>query len=133
MKTIKHFMIIALCGVMICSCSQKSDAPSHLVAVPKNATLVLALNAEQVVEKAGLNDLEQYKFYSLLKKELENKSPEESKLAENFLKDTRTSGLNLDNIFIYLVANDEEGKAVSYGVTFLIDDLKTQGTIFTGT
>jgi hypothetical protein len=125
MKTIKHSMIIALCSVMICSCSQRSDAPSHLVAVPKNATLVLALNAEQVVEKAGLNDLEQYKFYSLLKKELENKSPEESKLAKNFLKDTRTSGLNLDNIFVYLLANDNKDDDVSYGVTFLIDDLKT--------
>jgi hypothetical protein len=58
-----------------------------------------------------------------VKKEIENTSAEESKLAKDFLKDTRTSGLNLDNIFVYLLGDDTE--SIGFGVTFLIDDVKT--------
>jgi hypothetical protein len=62
-----------------------------------------------------------------VKKEIENTSAEESKLAKDFLKDTRTSGLNLDNIFAYLVGDEpsDDSESIGFGVTLLIDDVKT--------
>ncbi|MDR3226705.1 MAG: DUF4836 family protein [Prevotellaceae bacterium] len=132
MKTLKLAFIIALCGIIICSCSKKSDTPAHLVAIPKNASFVLAFNAKQIVEKAGLNKPEQYKFYSAIQEELNRMPAEQSKAVKDFIKNTRNSGLNLDNVFLYLVMNDNVLEDETYpvyplsvGITFLIDDLKT--------
>jgi hypothetical protein len=123
MKTIKFFMIVALCSAVISGCSDKSAAPPHLVAVPKDAALVLSLNAKQIVEKAELNKPEQYKCYSLLQQELQKEAGKD--FVKDFLKDTRTSGLNLDNIFVYLMAGNNTTEDIGYGVVFLIDKLKT--------
>jgi hypothetical protein len=127
MKTIKCLTVIALCSVIIYGCSTQSAAPPHLVAVPKNATMVLSLNAKQIIEKAALNKPEQYQCYSLLKREIENEPVEKAKIVKDFLKNTRTSGLNLDRIFAYAVLGDNPSKDVDpcFGIVFLIDDVKT--------
>jgi hypothetical protein len=118
-------MISALCSMVIFGCSTKSAVPPHLVAVPKNATVVLSLNARQIVEKAALNKPEQYQCYSLLQQELKNVAEQET--INKFLKDTRTSGLNLDHIFAYLTGDGATSKEATpcFGVVFLIDDIKT--------
>jgi hypothetical protein len=121
MKTLKSLVIIVLCGMIISGCASKSDVPPHLAAVPKNASIVLALNAKQIVEKAGLNRPEQYECFSLLQQEFDGMVEEE--LLKNFLKDTRRSGLNLDQIFAYLVADD--ATKPGFDIVFLIDDVKT--------
>ncbi|MDR1984907.1 MAG: DUF4836 family protein [Prevotellaceae bacterium] len=123
MKTIKFTIIIALCSVIICGCSKKSATPPHLLAVPQDAAIVLAFNAKQITEKSGLNNIKQYKFYQLIEKEL-NQDSEETKFINDFLKNTRTSGLNLDNVFVYVVPGNNVYE-YSTGITFLIDDLKT--------
>ena len=127
MKTIKFLTIIALCSVIIYGCSTKSDAPPHLLAVPKNAGLVLSLNGKQMVEKAGLNKQEEYKCLPLLKTVFEAGYPKIAETINNFLKNTRTSGLNLDQIFAYLVFYENQSKNSDpyFGITFLINDLKT--------
>ncbi|MDR1199501.1 MAG: DUF4836 family protein [Prevotellaceae bacterium] len=126
MKTFKFSIIIALCSVIICGCSKKSVTNSHLVAVPDNAAIVLSINAKQIIEKAGLNNPDQYKVYKLLQQEIEGAPAEEAKIIKDFLKDTRTSGLNLDNIFLYLaLTDDSENAEPYYGAVFLIDNLKT--------
>ncbi|MDR3286955.1 MAG: DUF4836 family protein, partial [Prevotellaceae bacterium] len=100
-----------------------------LVAIPKNASFVLAFNAKQIVEKAGLNKPEQYKFYSVIQDEINKLPADQSKSVKDFLKDTRNSGLNLDNVFLYLVVNDniseDRIRPLCFGITFLVDDLKT--------
>jgi hypothetical protein len=125
MKTLKFSIVIALCSVIIYGCSTKSAAPPHLVAVPNNAAVVLSFNAKQIVEKAELNNLKQYKFFSLLQRELNDVA--EQGLMDDFLEDTRTSGLNLDHIVAYLAASDYTTKNMEpcFGVVFLIDDAKT--------
>jgi hypothetical protein len=123
MKPIKFAIIIALCSALFCGCAKKTAAPPHLVAVPKNAALVLSLNAKQIVEKAGLNNLNQFKAYSLLKQALENDFDKSTKMIKDFLENTRNSGLNLDHIFVYLLTSGAD-KSISCGVTFLIDDEK---------
>jgi hypothetical protein len=122
MKTIKFLTVIALCSVILFGCSTKSAMPPHLVAVPKNATLVLSLNAKQIIEKSALNKLEQYQCYSLLQQAFEEKET-----INKFLKNTRTSGLNLDHIFVYLAIDGSGAKEATpcVGVVFLIDDLNT--------
>jgi hypothetical protein len=110
-----------LCSIIIGACSKKSATFPHLVAVPENAAIVLSLNAKQIVEKAGLNRIEQYRFYSLILEEIENEPDNEAKIAKDFLKDTRTSGLNLDNIFAYASNGDSD---LCFGITIKIDNLK---------
>jgi hypothetical protein len=124
MKTVKFSIIIALMSAIICGCSKKSATPPHLLAVPENAAVVLSFNAKQIADKAGLNKLEQYKFYSLMLQEIEDAPAEEKKIIKDFLKDTRTSGLNLDNIFIY-GGRTHESDYGFFGITFLIDNVKT--------
>ncbi|MDR2125568.1 MAG: DUF4836 family protein [Prevotellaceae bacterium] len=123
MKTMKFTMIIALLySVIICGCSKTSHhALPQLVAVPQNAAVVLSINAKQIIEKAGLNKMEQYKFHSLIIKEIENEPANEAKIMKDFLNDTRTSGLNLDNVFAYLSSNDSD---IYYGITIKIDNLE---------
>lgn len=130
MKTIKFLTVIALCSAIIYGCSTKSSAPPQLVAVPENATMVLSLNAKQIIEKAELNKPEQYKSYSLLKNEFENESAKTAEVLNNFLKDTRTSGLNLDRIFAYLVVdeNTAKGHDPGFGIVFLVDDVNALET-----
>ena len=125
MKTIKFLMITALCSMVIFGCSTKSAVPPHLVAIPKNATVVLSLNARQIVEKAALNKPDQYQSYSLLRQELKNAAEQET--INKFLKDTRTSGLNLDHILAYLTTDGVISKNAEpdFGIVFLMDDLKT--------
>ncbi|MDR1554312.1 MAG: DUF4836 family protein [Prevotellaceae bacterium] len=130
MKTIKFSIIIALFSVIVCGCSKKSATTyPHLVAVPQNAAIVLSLNAKQIVEKAGLDNMEQYKCNPLIQKEIENEPAEERKIMKDFMKDTRTSGLNLDNIFFYLLNGNnaayDDVPNFSFGVTFKIDNVKT--------
>ncbi|MDR0692266.1 MAG: DUF4836 family protein [Prevotellaceae bacterium] len=125
MKTIKFLTITALCSMVIFGCSTKSAVPPHLVAVPKNAAVVLSLNARQIVEKAALNKPEQYQFYSLLQRELEKELGQET--VNKFLKDTRTSGLNLDHVFAYLTVDGvtSDNTEPGFGVVFLMDDITT--------
>ena len=122
MKTIKFLTVIALCSVILFGCSTKNAMPPHLVAVPKNATLVLSLNAKQIIEKAALNKLEQYQCYSLLQQAFEEKET-----INKFLKNTRTSGLNLDHIFVYLTTDGVVSKNAEpdFGIVFLMDALNT--------
>ncbi|MDR1346987.1 MAG: DUF4836 family protein [Prevotellaceae bacterium] len=134
MKTVKFSIIIALCSVIICGCSKQSVTDSHLVAVPDNAAIVLSINAKQIIEKAGLNNPDQYKVYSLLQQEIEQAPAEEAKIIKDVLKDTRISGLNLDNIFLYLALTDHSENAEPYyGAVFLIDNLKTFENFLTKT
>ncbi|MDR2293163.1 MAG: DUF4836 family protein [Prevotellaceae bacterium] len=121
MKTIKFTIIIMLCSIILVGCSKKSASFPHLVAVPENAAIVLSINAKQIVEKAGLNNMEQYKFYPLILEEIENAPDNEAKIVKEFLNDTRSSGLNLDNIFIYASINDSD---LYFGITIKIDNLK---------
>jgi hypothetical protein len=126
MKTVKFTMIIALCSVMIFGCAKKSSTPPHLVAVPKDAAIVMAFNAKQIAEKSGLNELKQYKFYSFIQKEIENLPGNQAQLIKDLLSNTRVSGLNLDNVFLYVTVNEaglEYEAPLVFGVNFLIDDL----------
>ncbi|MDR2652317.1 MAG: DUF4836 family protein [Prevotellaceae bacterium] len=126
MKTIRFSIIIALFSVIVCGCSKKSATYPHLVAVPKNAAIVLSFNAKQIVDKAGLNNMEQYKFNSLIQKEIETAPVQQAKIFKDFLKDTRTSGLDLNNIFFYVLNSEvTEYDAPTFGITFKIDNLKT--------
>jgi hypothetical protein len=120
MKTVRLTIIIALCSVVSFGCSQSATFP-HLVAVPENSAIVLSFNAKQIVEKAGLNEIEQYRLYSFLEEEIERLPEENSKIIKDFLKNTRISGLNLDNIFVYLLNIDSD---LCYGITIKIDNLK---------
>jgi hypothetical protein len=116
-------MITALCSAVLFGCSDKSAVPPHLIAVPKDAVTVLSLNAKQIVEKAELNKPEQYQFYSLLQQELQNSAHKD--VVKDFLKNTRSSGLNLDNIFVYMMESGDIECNMSFGAVFLIDKLKT--------
>ncbi|MDR2064309.1 MAG: DUF4836 family protein [Prevotellaceae bacterium] len=128
MKTFKFTIIIALCSVIIYGCSKKSATFPHLVAVPENAAIVLSFNAKQIVEKAELNKIEQYRFYSLLEQEFDRLPAKSSKIVKDFVKDTRTSGLNLDNIFVYISngnTDTDEYPLFYFGITVKIENLKT--------
>jgi len=124
MKTIKTILTIALFSVILCGCSKKSTTPPHLVAVPKNAFFVAAFDAKQIVNKAGLNKMNQFKFYSTLEREFNNLPAENAKTIKDFLKNTRSSGLNLDRIFVY-ASPEHNALGFSAGFTFEIDNLKT--------
>jgi hypothetical protein len=93
------------------------------VAVPKSAAVVVSLNARQIVEKAGLDNLNQFKTYALLKRVLDNDADRSTKIIKDLLEDTRRSGLNLDHIFVYLFPGDDCA-SISCGITFLMDDAK---------
>jgi hypothetical protein len=124
MNKIKITILITLFSLIVCGCSKKEDTmPPHLVAVPKNAALVIAVNSQQIVEKAGLNKFEQFKMFSLIQQEIENQPAEMRKFIKDFLKDTRVSGLNLDKVFMY-ICGSENGNEPVVGFTFLMDNVK---------
>ncbi len=84
------------------SCKKKTDTPDHLKVIPTNSAVVLSIEAEQLVDKGGLNKYKEFNIYKFLSKELAESEPEASKMMEEFLKNTRTTGLNLDQIFMYV-------------------------------
>ena len=121
MKQIKFTILIALISVIFCGCSKKSTTPPHLVAVPKDAMCVIAFDAKHIVDKAELNNYEQYKMFTFVLEAIENQPAEMRKFIKDFLKDTRVSGLNLDEIFMYMSFNEGDE---SVGFTFLMDNVK---------
>ncbi|MDR1056944.1 MAG: DUF4836 family protein [Prevotellaceae bacterium] len=104
MRTFKHLFLILAATLALASCKQSKAVIDLEQAIPQDAIFVVSFNNKQMADKGELNKFKDFNLYALLRKEAANENEKIVKMFEEFLDDTRTSGLNLDRSFIYGVA-----------------------------
>lgn len=120
MKIRNILALVALsCMLVLTGCKKETGGiPEHLKIIPANSAMVMTINAKELVKKGGLDDYKDFELYKKAHQELVKYEPEMTKFIDEFLKDTRASGLNLDQIFAYMqrIGEYEEFFALTCGV-----------------
>ncbi len=103
MKIRNILALVALsCMLIFASCKKEEGGiPDHLKIIPANSMAVMTINAKELVKKGGLDSYKDFELYKKMHQELSRYEPEATKFMDEFLKDTRVSGLNLDQVFMY--------------------------------
>ncbi|MDR0661045.1 MAG: DUF4836 family protein [Prevotellaceae bacterium] len=112
-------LVAVSCMLVFASCKkEKSEIPDHLKIVPANSVMVMTINAKELVEKGGLNKYKDFEIYKKFHEEISRYEPEATKFIDEFLKDTRVTGLDLDKIYMYLqrVGRYDVFNAFTFGV-----------------
>ena len=123
MKIRNILALVALgCMLALASCKKEDKAGSldHMKIIPANSAMVMSINAKTLVEKGGLNDYKNFELYKKFHGEIAKYEPEMGKIIDEFLKDTRSTGLNLDQIFVYLQPKDRYDMLATF--VFSVDD-----------
>lgn len=109
------------CILVFTSCKKGEQAgvPDHLKVIPANSAMVMSINAKQLVEKGGLNKYKDFNVYKRFHEEIAKYEPEITKLIDEFLNDTRSTGLNLDQIFAYfrIIDGYDMQSVLTFGVS----------------
>ena len=90
-------MLMAL--VVFSACEETPSSTGLLDIIPGDASFVVAIEYNQLITKGGLNNLKDYSFYKKLQSELSNQEPAVQQLVENFFKDSKYTGLDLERAF----------------------------------
>ena len=116
MKNIKQIALVLCVGFIafLNSCGKKSDNP-QLSAIPADAFFVVALENKQIIDKGGLGNLKDFKFFKEIINNVENEQA--LTVVENFVTNPKELGLNNDLSYIFgLSEGDDFGVAMSFGV-----------------
>ena len=101
MKATKKTMVLLVALLLAVSgCNQKSGdgGASHLSFVPSDATFVVGVEFKKIMDKGGFNKPDEFKFFSLIRSEIEEKR---QKVFDEFIKDPKSAGLDFDVFYVY--------------------------------
>ena len=104
------------CVLLFASCKQEQSnaIPDHLKVIPSSSTFVLSINAKDIVDKGDLDKFKNLNLYKLAKEELADRDAKAFKFMESFLSNTRSSGLNLDQIYMFMQQLGEYQSLVAF-------------------
>jgi len=123
MKKIKSISIIILAigAMLLSSCS---STPESLKTIPKESSVVSAIDVYSIIQKGKLTELSDMKFFKTFKKELRNENKKVSRIMDDIMEDPTLTGIDFTNdVFIYYVdqADDERYVCISAEIS---DELK---------
>ncbi len=105
MKLFKKSLFLLFASIfLLTSCKEKT--PPQLKAIPANAIFVVALENQEMIQKGGLNNLSDYQLFQKAKTEMKDMDPVLQKFFDEFLKDPKSSGVDINKAYIYGVASD---------------------------
>lgn len=126
MKTLKQLLLVFTAVMLLfTSCKTAKTSLDMALSIPDDAVFVATFNNKQIIEKGELNKFKEFNLYGIFRKEIARESDKLATMFDEFISNTRTSGLNLDQSYIYGVGKG--GKNPSFKVVFMfkMDDVKT--------
>ncbi len=117
------FMMLFL--IVLASCSTEK---SNLTAIPSDAGLVLVIDGKAINEKGNIQSISESKFYSKIMAELSEDEMENLKQFEYIFKDTKESGIAINDEFIMFVKMSEGAPIV--GLNFRVLDKAKVDALF---
>ena len=125
MKTIKKFSLMLLLVVTVFgSCKKTTVTTGLLEVVPANASFVVAMEYDNLIKKGGLNNLQDFTFYKKLQSELNHLDPVVKNTIENFFKDSKSIGLDMQKAYVYGMLQGDQFYAAA---VFRMDNINTFG------
>ena len=117
------FMMLFL--IVLASCSTEK---SNLTAIPNDAGFVMVVDGKAINEKGNIQSITESKFYSKIMAELSEEEIENFKQFEYIFKDTKESGIAINDEFIMFVKMSEGNPIV--GFNFLVLDKAKVDALF---
>ena len=114
MKLLKKSIFLLLVGVLVLtSCKEKANL--QLNAIPADAVFVVAVENQKMIQKGGLNNPSDYKLFQKAQEEMSSEmNPESKKIFDEFLKNPKSSGLDVEKTYIY-------GSVMEDGMYFVVN------------
>lgn len=125
MKILQRLGIIFTAAILLfasCKTEVNNDLALH---IPKNAFLVTTFNAKQMVEKGELNKFKEFNLYKIFRDELAKNNEKYGNMLDEFMSNTRTSGLNLDMIYLYTIKDTSDSGNINAVFLFKMDNMST--------
>jgi hypothetical protein len=101
MLTIKRCLSFLCVGIILFSSCEKPTVPPHLQVIPADALFVVAIESEQLVKKGGLDNLQEYKFFQSIEKELSNQNPDLKEFVTKLIENPKASGIDTERFYVY--------------------------------
>ena len=109
--------MVMLTLIVLASCSSKK---ANLTAIPKDAGFVMVFDGKALSSKSGVDDFTQTKAYKKLISELSEDEMSHLSEFEYIFKDTKESGLGINDEFIFFTKMTDGGPSV--GLVFKVLD-----------
>ncbi|MDR1172052.1 MAG: DUF4836 family protein [Bacteroidales bacterium] len=106
MKTIRQLAFLLCTGLLLFGSCRKS-VPPHLKAIPSDAAFVLTFKNKQLTGKSGLNNLKDCRFFQKMRDRMNIGDEEAQKMIDKFLENPKSSGLSLDQSYLFAVKQGE--------------------------
>ena len=124
MKTLKNLQIVIVAIMLLFASCKSTSADNNLAAnIPDNAIFVMDVKAKQIVDKGELNKFKEFYLYNISRGEIESENSKLATMFDEFLTDTRSSGLNLDKFYMYGIQRNENN--FNFVVLCKMDNIKT--------
>jgi len=118
--------IVLFALLIFTSCSTEK---TNLTATPNDASFVMVINGKALKEKGNINSIAESKIYKQLIADLSDDEIQEFKQFEYLFKDTKESGIAInDEFIIFMKMVDQEALL---GLNFKVIDITKVNTMFT--
>lgn len=99
MKTLRYFLTIAVCAMLMASCGY----PDHLKTLPKETVAVVSFDLAGMAAKGDLDQLQNAEFYKKLQAKMGEKDAEAAKETDAFMKNPLNYGINfLEPVYLFV-------------------------------
>ena len=120
MKSIKS-KILFFSAILALTVSCKKADVQLPDAIPADASFVVGFESKQISGKGGINKPEDFKLFSLLRAETANLDEDSKKLFDQFIKEPKSTGLDLDRFYVYGKTNENGNLDIAF--VFKMDDV----------
>jgi hypothetical protein len=117
--------IMMLVLIVLASCSTEK---SNLTAIPKDAGFVMVVDGKAINEKGNIQSISESKAYAKIMAELSEEEKKDFEQFEYIFKDTKESGIAINDEFIMFVKMNEGSPIV--GLNFLVLDKAKVDALF---
>jgi len=119
--SLKNICLAFLATTLLLACKKTSTDSPALEIIPEDAAFVVSIDYANLVKKGKLNDLDHYSFLKNTNVEI-NDNPAIKDLLLNVLKNPSSSGLNLEQFYIFGISQNDQ---INVFASFNVEDQKT--------
>ncbi len=107
MKLFEKSLFLLLASIFLLSSCKEKTSP-QLDAIPSDAFFVVAFENQKMIQKGGLDNLSNFKLFQKAQAEMTDMDPVLKNFVNEFLKNPKSSGLDIDKAYIYGVMSGED-------------------------
>ena len=123
MNLLKKTIFLLFIGVFVLTSCKKEKENLQLSAIPADVFYVFAFENQKMIKKGGLDNLSEYELFQKLQEEMDdNLEPGAKKIFEEFLKNPKSAGLDIEKMYIY---GNMEGYGMYNIMNFKLDSRST--------